>query len=183
VTNAPLRLAGLLALLVAGAAAARTIGRQRRLIGQLAREARADLLTGLPNRRGLAAHWRAAGGEQALILIDLVGFKAVNDSHGHIVGDALLQQVAARLAAVVASPGLLARWGGDEFVALVPAAELEAQLRAVAALDGAPYDLSARGGPAGVLVGTRIGVAAGGTDLDEALGRAARNLMDARAVA
>lgn len=170
-------------LVVALAAAVRTIGRQRRLIGQLAREARVDLLTGLPNRRGLAAHWQAEGGERALILIDLVGFKAVNDSHGHIVGDALLREVGARLAGAVAPPGFLARWGGDEFVAVVPRAGLEVQLRRIAALGSAPYDLAAGGGPAGVLVGTRIGVCDGEAELEAALAAAARNLLDARAVA
>jgi diguanylate cyclase (GGDEF)-like protein len=169
-------------LLVAGAAAL-VIGRQRRQIRVLEAEARADLLTGLPNRRGLAAHWAALSRPSALILIDLVGFKAVNDSHGHIVGDALLAQVGARLAAAVAPPGFLARWGGDEFVAVVPRAGRDAQLRAIAALDGAPYDLSAQGGPAGVMVGTRIGVSGGEEELGAALSAAARNLLEARAVA
>ena len=54
-------------------------------------------------------------------MIDLDGFKKVNDSHGHRVGDALLVQVAARLATVLRRDDLLGRLGGDEFAALLPA--------------------------------------------------------------
>ena len=68
-----------------------------------------DVLTGLPNRRGLELHWDAMEGEKALILIDLVGFKAVNDCHGHIVGDDLLRQVASRLRAQLRREDVIAR--------------------------------------------------------------------------
>jgi len=86
--------------------------------------AHTDPLTGLPNRRGLAvaleAALPAAASERALalFLIDLDGFKAVNDRLGHDAGDALLVQVAARLRGVLRSTDVVARQGGDEFVVM-----------------------------------------------------------------
>ncbi len=157
--------------------------RQRRQLAILEQEARHDVLTGLPNRRALAQAWGRMAGPKALILIDLVGFKAVNDSHGHIVGDALLQQVAARLGATVPPPGLLARWGGDEFVALLPQHMADGLLDGMAATWAQPYDLTARGGPADVRIGGRIGRSSGEPDLERALDSAARGLLEAKAAA
>lgn len=155
--------------------------RQRQRIALLELEARHDVLTGLPNRRALTRAWAAMAGPKALILIDLVGFKAVNDSHGHIVGDALLQQVATRLGATVPPPGLLARWGGDEFVALLPQHMADGLLEGMAATWAKPYDLSTRGGPADVRIGGRIGQSVGETDLERALDTAAHRLIEAKA--
>jgi diguanylate cyclase (GGDEF)-like protein len=157
--------------------------RQRRTIRSLTLEARHDPLTGLPNRRAMEAHWINFTGDRALVFIDLVGFKAVNDRHGHIVGDALLQQVARRLAATVPPPGLLARWGGDEFVALVPVQDLAAQQARIVNAGVMAYDLSASGGPVEVRIGARIGASGSETDFARALGSAARALLDERAVA
>ena len=79
-----------------------------------------DPLTGLFNRRGLDQALRTlALGNWRLFLIDLNDFKALNDRHGHPIGDALLQRLAARLNALTAEHGgLAARMGGDEFVLL-----------------------------------------------------------------
>ena len=94
---------------------------------ELARLAYTDYLTGLPNRARLmtalsAARTRAADGEvSALLLLDLDGFKAVNDVAGHEAGDLLLVEVADRLRAIVRDEDLVARLGGDEFVVLVGA--------------------------------------------------------------
>jgi diguanylate cyclase (GGDEF)-like protein len=87
------------------------------------RRARRDALTDLLNRNGLEraieAKWvqRQSGTEQfALLYIDLDGFKAVNDRHGHAIGDRLLQKLADRLKSLVRADDAAARVGGDEFV-------------------------------------------------------------------
>lgn len=87
-----------------------------------------DPLTGLPNRAALDhrlehAVAAAAGTGQALALlfIDLDGFKPVNDTYGHAVGDLLLQEVASRLRDTLRQADTAARIGGDEFVVLLPA--------------------------------------------------------------
>jgi diguanylate cyclase (GGDEF)-like protein len=84
-----------------------------------------DRLTGLPNRRYLERHLTGRNdndkhSRQAVLAIDLDGFKPVNDTHGHAVGDRVLAAVARRIATVIAERGLLARVGGDEFVAVLP---------------------------------------------------------------
>lgn len=81
-----------------------------------------DALTGLPNRSGLSAAMATMQaiprGPVGLLFLDLDGFKAVNDTHGHVVGDRLLQMVADRLREETAFGDLVARIGGDEFVVL-----------------------------------------------------------------
>ena len=91
---------------------------------RLRRLADTDALTGLLNRRGLDAAFQArasgvAGRSMAIYLLDLDGFKPVNDRHGHQAGDAVLVEVAGRLSAQVRADDRVARTGGDEFVVLV----------------------------------------------------------------
>ncbi|QGM97953.1 putative bifunctional diguanylate cyclase/phosphodiesterase [Methylocystis parvus] len=81
-----------------------------------------DALTSLPNRRAFDERLRelsASDRRFAVAMIDLDGFKPVNDLHGHIVGDLFLAEAAKRLSARVESAGLLARMGGDEFALLI----------------------------------------------------------------
>ncbi|MCF6743901.1 EAL domain-containing protein [Blastococcus sp. KM273128] len=111
---------------------------------ELERMAWTDFLTGLPNRaRFLAAleeaHDRAAAGRAScVLLVDLDGFKAVNDVAGHEAGDELLTQVAHQLRTGAREQDLVARLGGDEFALLVPGGIEEATglaERLVVALD------------------------------------------------
>lgn len=78
-----------------------------------------DFLTGLMNRRGISAALKASHHHRShysLLFLDLDGFKLVNDSYGHAAGDKLLRAVAIRLLNVVKDKGLVARFGGDEFI-------------------------------------------------------------------
>jgi diguanylate cyclase (GGDEF)-like protein len=82
--------------------------------------ARTDDLTGLPNRRRLIAELNSFQGvEGALLLLDLDGFKPVNDRYGHEMGDRILRQVAQRFSRSLPTGAILARLGGDEFGILV----------------------------------------------------------------
>ncbi len=99
-----------------------------------------DELTGLPNRGLLLDRFNQAVARAArqhkhvaLLFLDLDGFKGINDAFGHAAGDCLLQQVAARLAASIRSSDTACRYGGDEFVLLLP--ELDGQESAVVAAD------------------------------------------------
>lgn len=85
-----------------------------------------DVLTGLPNRRRLTELFEKElyeanqrNGSISVCFIDLDGFKTINDSHGHTVGDAMLKSVAAKLKAAVHCHDIVARLGGDEFVAIL----------------------------------------------------------------
>ncbi len=78
-----------------------------------------DPLTGLLNRRGFLARVESAG-DGTIALIDLDKFKSVNDSFGHDVGDAILQDFAAFLARGVRKADCVGRWGGEEFAVFFP---------------------------------------------------------------
>ena len=100
-----------------------------------------DALTGLPNRALLAERALEAirvaqqgGTPLAVIFLDLDHFKHVNDSLGHRVGDALLQQIARRLRAVVRDRDTVSRLGGDEFILLLPGANAHGAARVASKL-------------------------------------------------
>ncbi|GAB2603065.1 hypothetical protein Aab01nite_84970 [Paractinoplanes abujensis] len=134
-----------------------------------------DPLTGLPNRVLLADRLRQAGlraarqaGHRfAVLLLDLNGFKAVNDTLGHAAGDVLLIEVAQRLTGLLRESDTVARLGGDEFVVLLdglPADGTEQVVRDSIALRlTEPYAID--GGR--VTVGVSIGVALSGVNADD----------------
>lgn len=96
------------------------------------RLANQDSLTGLLNRRGLGEHLQRAhdlaqqeGTGFSLVLFDLDHFKLINDGFGHPAGDAVLQQVAHLLQTRMRKEDQVARWGGEEFLVLLPESDLE----------------------------------------------------------
>lgn len=107
-----------------------------RLYEQLKDLAAVDSLTGLANRRHFLerldseiSRSRRRGHTLSIALLDLDGFKGINDAYGHIVGDDVLRQVAQSLGCGVRESDLVARFGGDEFVLLFPESTLTAAQR------------------------------------------------------
>jgi diguanylate cyclase (GGDEF)-like protein len=101
-----------------------------RLLEQVRRQAERDGLTGLYNRRALTDALQReidatmrSGNPLAVALLDVDGMKRLNDSRGHAAGDMFLQRVAATLTATFRLTDIIARYGGDEFLVLMPATE------------------------------------------------------------
>jgi cyclic di-GMP phosphodiesterase Gmr len=156
----------------------------RRREAQLHLRAQTDLLTGVANRGALFDALRARledGPACALLFCDLDHFKSVNDEHGHAVGDALLAEVARRMAELAGPGDLVARFGGDEFVILCADGtqrDLQALADRLAEAVRAPFP-----GPRGPLsVGVSVGVAVGrpGDTADDVIGRADRAMYGAK---
>ncbi len=147
-----------------------------------------DRLTGLANRASFDAHVEAmtTGNTPqpfALVSIDLDLFKAVNDTHGHQAGDAVLVSVAGRFAHIVGERGIVARMGGDEFVAAISGAEdigvIEALCEKLVAAARNPIAWEAHDLRIGASVGVAIWPRDGDT-IRELMAAADRNLYRAK---
>ncbi|MFY1673015.1 GGDEF domain-containing protein [Plantactinospora sp. WMMB334] len=123
-------------------------------------EALTDPLTGLPNRRRLERYVAAmvSRGERAVLgVCDIDGFRAVNDRHGHRCGDLVLQRIAGVINRVMRRGDFVARYGGDEFVVVLPgagmseAAEVGRRIRAAVAAE--EWETLIPGSSVGVSVG------------------------------
>ncbi|HZF42209.1 MAG TPA: GGDEF domain-containing protein [Sphingomonadaceae bacterium] len=166
----------------------RTLLSQLEAKRHLAGLARLDPLTELPNRLSLREKLQMAfanGGRQAglaLHLVDLDGFKSVNDSHGHPVGDKLLQEVAARLRSMLRAGDEAYRVGGDEFAIVqmdvAGRSEVEFLGRRIIKLLGKPYDI----GGVSIVIGASDGTALGqdASDLEMLIERADAALYTAK---
>jgi len=98
---------------------------------------RVDPLTGLPDRQAMWARLDSAvrkSGPLAVLFLDLDHFKEVNDRHGHLAGDQMLVEVARKLEDWRGPADLVARFGGDEFIAILAGADATAAERRAAAL-------------------------------------------------
>jgi len=160
------------------ATADRQFVRQRDLLRRLQYSLQHDPLTGLPNRACLSEHlerlWaepRPEGERLAVCHLDLSRFKAINDNHGHAIGDTVLRRVADILRSETRKGDFIARIGGDEFVVVIP--RIRGEVEAVSMLDrivsqiGEPFRI----GGITVRIGARVGIATSqqGEDNAEAL--------------
>ncbi|MCC6678360.1 MAG: HDOD domain-containing protein [Phycisphaerales bacterium] len=142
----------------------------------LAKQSVTDALTGAFNRKRfdaesarLFADASARGSALGLLFIDADRFKSVNDAHGHAAGDAVLIELARRLADTAGPRGVVCRYGGEEFAVLLPgialaeSAAIAEELRA--AIESAPFDIRRAGASVPELpVTISVGVAATGPD-------------------
>lgn len=122
----------------AGRTRSRIRRERRRTAARMEQMAHYDELTGLPNRTlvsqqlaGAIAQAHQDGASLAVAFIDLDGFKLVNDGLGHAAGDELLRTVSARMRQVAGQDAILARFGGDEFVLVLPGVESAAAVSPV----------------------------------------------------
>jgi diguanylate cyclase (GGDEF)-like protein len=152
--------------------------------------ARQDPLTGLPNRRFFeekldeCLQAAGAGKQLAVLMLDLDGFKAVNDAHGHDAGDRALREFAQRVSAILPPEAFLARIGGDEFSILVSEVasvdDLANLARRIAVTVAEPFVIE----HASVRFGVGVGIAVAPGDAskaDDLLRRADRALYRAKA--
>jgi diguanylate cyclase (GGDEF)-like protein len=145
--------------------------RQRILRGELARrgertarELQVDALTGLGNRRRLERELDG-GPARAVLFLDLDHFKRVNDTFGHAVGDEVLRRVAGVLLQCCRDDDVVVRYGGDEFVVLLAAAEAGTSTDTDAGPDGDPDTEAAR------RLGARLIERVGSTDWSDLVGK------------
>jgi diguanylate cyclase (GGDEF)-like protein len=136
-----------------------------RLHAMVEKQALVDGLTGLANRRAAsdALHAEAARAERlqvplAVVLADLDGFKDVNDEYGHAVGDEVLRTFADVLRQTVRESDVAGRWGGEEFLLLLPGADEEGAAQLAERIRVALADRSIHGAP-GLAVTASFGVA------------------------
>jgi diguanylate cyclase (GGDEF)-like protein/PAS domain S-box-containing protein len=149
------------------------------LIDQLQDFALTDELTGLANRRRWRedleremARARRTGSRLCVGMVDLDGFKAFNDTHGHQAGDELLQQTSRAWAEVLRVTDILARYGGDEFLLLLPDCPVDEALRVVDRVRAAT--------PEALTCSVGVTSSLGGEEAERVLSRADAALYDAK---
>lgn len=160
-----------------------------RLAGQLALRASTDELTGVLNRRALreaappyVERSHRAGKRLAVLLLDIDHFKSINDTYGHLTGDAVLRQLAALLQAELRRDALITRFGGEEFALVLPVPEAAAAVRVAERLRAAIACRAFETGSGSLRVTASLGLTllAGEETLEAALQRADEALYRAK---
>ncbi|HMQ03187.1 MAG TPA: diguanylate cyclase [Pyrinomonadaceae bacterium] len=125
-----------------------------------------DPLTGLPNARSLhvqfdkeLARAKRTGSALQLLMLDLDGFKAVNDNLGHKTGDVMLKEIGGIVRSELRDYDFLARYGGDEFVALVPDTDNSDVIELCSRIENAVFEYASRYDQDGIRVGISVGAA------------------------
>lgn len=184
----PYELTELVARVAAAVRTKRLHEELRRREAQLDDLVRKDSLTGLANRRNLDEHLTMVGGASrrqhsmmSALIIDLDSFRRVNETEGHAVGDGVLRAVAKRILHSLRTEDMAGRWGGDEFLVLLPATELEGAWVLADRIRQAILDPIVIGEGSEVVVTASVGCAAGdGTDPEGLVRRAENALQRAR---
>lgn len=153
----------------------------------LEKVSRTDVLTGLWNRRHLEEHLGAVASAArrretpySVLMIDIDQFKRVNDQNGHAVGDTVLREVATRLRSGIRTEDQVARWGGEEFLAVLPSTSQDDARRVAERLRGSIEDAPVLAGGLNVSMTISIGIAAGIRDPEELIESAGRSLYKAK---
>ncbi len=149
---------------------------------ELETQANSDHLTGLANRRGLALylHGEHRPRVMSILVMDIDDLKAINDAHGHDVGDLVLVAVARASSGVLRNGDVLARTGGDEFVAVVSGADETDAQRVADRIDAAVSRLTVVGVRPSVSIG--FASCAAHTDVDHIMQRADQSMYESKRV-
>lgn len=160
---------------------------ERAAARELKRLSEIDPLTGIMNRRRFferagKQYAEQAGQPLAVLVLDLDEFKAINDRHGHSAGDVVLQEFAQRCSEVVGEDGLFARFGGEEFVVLMPDTPARSAIGAAEAIRGAIdcRGFEIPGGTLQVTVSGGLAYRSGGEDLSQTISKADEALYAAK---
>ena len=148
-----------------------------------------DPLTGLANRAGWnerleleLARWQRYGGELLLAVVDIDHFKRINDNYGHLAGDKVLKIIAHELRTRLRKTDFIARFGGEEFVLLIPATPMQGGLQLLETLRGGieacPFHF--KGEPVTITLSAGISAFADGEFSDQVFERADKALYRAK---
>ncbi|WP_373386710.1 GGDEF domain-containing protein [Pseudomonas alcaligenes] len=161
----------------------------REHIEEQRQKALTDPLTGLANRAGWSerlelevARWKRYGGDLLLAVLDIDHFKRINDGYGHLAGDKVLKIIAGELARRLRKTDFLARFGGEEFVLLIPSTPPEGGLQLLEtlrdAIEACPFHF--RGEPVTITLSAGLTAFAAGESAEVAFERADQALYRAK---
>lgn len=161
----------------------------REHIEEQRQKALTDPLTGLANRAGWAerlelevARWKRYGGDLLLAVLDIDHFKRINDGYGHLAGDKVLKIIAGELSKRLRKTDFLARFGGEEFVLLVPSTPLEGGRQLLetlrAGVESCPFHF--RGEPVTITLSSGLTAFTSGDSSDAVFARADQALYRAK---